>query len=395
MLHIIQTLLAWRRFIFWSGFFSAVAMGVVAFLLPKWYLAGCSVFPPDPNQFGSSSYLQMLQSLQMPMLGPNATGLTPQTIYVDVLQSRRIGEAVIEEFGYKKLYKKSIMAEAIEALHEHTFYSVLENGLLKIGFEDKDPERAAAVTNRYIALLDEFVQELNITKAGKTKEFFAAQMEVHARDLRDAEESLRQYQEDNKALQLDAQVSKAIEVMSTLSADAIALEVDLELLRQYASQNSQEYIRKKKRYDEVIRQLQKFENASNRDKEDVVRGFFPTFDTVPETKLEMARRMRRVMVEEKVHALLIEEFERLSIEEARDIPTVQVLDRASVPEMKNRPKRAIIAAAGGVAGIVWASLIALFVSVWREEGERSQALRSVVQPVLSDLKNPFRRRRGK
>jgi len=393
MLFIIHTLIRWRRSILLSGLIAGVAMLGISFLLPKWYTASSSIFPPETNQFGSSSYVQMMQALQAPIVGPTASGLTPSTIYIDILKSRRVGELVLEEFNLAKVYKIKVKSEALEALHKHTFYTLVDNGLLTISFEDRDPQRAADVANRYVALLDEFNQEVNITKASRTKDFIAKQIDVHAEDLRDAEESLRIFEEQNNTLELDSQVQRAIEVVSALTADAIALEVDLELLRQYASQNSQEYIRKKKRYDEIVRQLRKFESANERDEVDVVRAFFPTFDSVPEMKLELARRMRRVLVEEKVYALLIEEHEKSSIEEARDTPTVHVLDYASVPDLKSRPKRAIVALAGGVAGVAWSSFMALFLTIWREDSSRGSSLRGVVQPLLSDFTRIFRRRR--
>jgi tyrosine-protein kinase Etk/Wzc len=394
MLFILQTLIQWRRFIVIAGFLTAVVTAGVTLLLPKWYTASSSVFPPETNQFGSmSSYTQMMQSLQMPILGPTASGLTPSTIYIDILKSRRVGERLLDEFDLKTVWKSELTSDALEILHKHTFYSLVDNGLLTISYEDKDPERAAAVTNRYVDLLDEFNQELNVTRAGKTREFISRQMELHATDLRDAEEALREFQEENKTLELTTQVGMAIEVVSSLTADAIALEVDLELLREYASVNSQEYIRKKKKYDEILQQLRTFETDSARSEGDVVRSYFPTFDAVPELKLELARLTRRVMVEEKVHALLIEEYEKSSIEEARDTPTVQVLDRADVPELKSRPKRAMITLIGGVAGVAWSSFLAIFVTVWREDSGRGSSLRRVIQPVLSDFGRPFRRKR--
>lgn len=395
MLSILQTLLKWRRFILLAGFGSAVVMAIVSMLLPKWYMAASSVFPPETDQYGTGAFSQVLQSLQMPMLGPTASGMTPATIYVDILKSRLVGEKVISEFNLKEVYKTDLATDALEVLHSHTFFALLENGLLTISFEDRDPQRAANVTNRMVELLDEFNQQLNITRAAKTKDFVAEQIELHSLDLAEAEDSLRGFQEQNKALHLDSQVEKSIEVVSSLTADAIGLEVDLEILRQYASQNSQEYLRKKKRYDEVLRQLQKFEIASTRQDVDIVRGFFPTFDTVPEVSLELARRIRRVKVEEKVYEFLVAEYEKSRIEEARDTPTVEVLDVAQAPERKSRPKRAFITLAGGVAGIGWSSLLVLFMTVWREDSRSSVALRSLLQPLVADVTGFFRRLRRK
>jgi len=165
-------------------------------------------------------------------------------------------------------------------------------------------------------------------------------------------------------------------------------------LRQYTSKSSQEYVRKKKRYDEILKQLLKFKVKSARDDSDFLRSYFPTFDEIPEVSLEMARRLRRVKVEEKVHALLIEEYERARIEEARDTPTVQVLDEADVPEIRSRPKRTVLVLVAGVVGVGWSSLLVIFLTVWREDTQRASVLHSVLQPLINDIRKIFRKKRS-
>ncbi len=394
MLFILHTLIRARWLIILAGLGSAIIMAVVSFLLPVWFTATSSVFPPEPNQFGAAGQIQLAQALQMPVMGPNAAGMIPSSIYVDILNSRRVGERIIDEFNLREVYGIPITSKTLERLQSHTFFELVENGLLRISVEDRDPQRAADLTNRFIELLDDFNKQLNITRASRTKEFIEEQMERTKKDLRVVEEELRDFQEKHKALELGSQVQQSLSVASGLTADAIALEIDLELLRQYASQNSQEYIRKKKRYDEIIRQLRKIGASSERDEDDIIRAFFPTLERVPELQLELARLTRRVVVEETVYGLLVEEFEKSSIEEARDTPTVQVLDEAKVPELKSRPKRGIIAVAGGVAGVGWSSLLALWLAVWRDEKGRGAAVRAVIEPVLADFRRPFRRKRS-
>ena len=392
MLFILQTLIRWRKLIILSGLGAAVVMGVISFLLPKWYMAAASVFPPEPDQFGSSARRLMAQTLQVPMLGPNAIGIKPATIYVDILQSRRVSKQIIDEFSFMEVYKIDRMTETLEELQSHSSYTVLDNGLLKVGFEDKDPERAAAVTNRFVELLDDFNRQLNVTRASRTKEFIANQIEMRSEDLRKAEEDLTSFQKTHQTLDIDLQLGSVIDIVSTLSADAIALEVELQVLRQYASQNSQEYLRKKNRYDEITRQLQKFKVAETREGEDLVRSYLPTLDTVPERGLEMARRIRTVKIEEKVLELLIEQYERARIDEARDVPTVQILDTATVPEIKSRPKRKVLILVGGLVGIGWSSLSVLFLTVWRQENESSTMIRSLFGPLMSDFNRILRRK---
>lgn len=392
MLFILRTLVQKRKLILWTGFLTAVVMAGVSLILPIWYQADTSVFPPEPNQYGTAS-TELLAALQVPVLGPSAVGVSPSTIYMDILRSRRVGQRIIAEFNLKEVFNKEVTSKALDVLHKRTNYELVENGLLILRYEDRNPERAAAIANRYIELLDEFNRQLNVTRASKTRQFIEGQIDLHAAELQAAEEALRQFQEEHEALELDAQIASVINVVSTLTADAIALEVDMEILRQYTSTNSQEYVRNKKRYDEILRQLEKFKIGSTRSDKDLVRSYFPTFERIPEVSLELARRIRRVQVEEKVYGLLVEEYEKSRIEEARDTPTVQILDPATVPEIKSRPKRTFLVIVAAVIGTGWSALMVLFVAAWREEGPQGEALKAVLGPFLSDLGRPFRRKR--
>jgi uncharacterized protein involved in exopolysaccharide biosynthesis len=390
MLFIVRILIRWRKSIILAGLLTAAAMVGVSFLLPKWYTASSTVFPPEPNTM-MGAYADMMQSLQLPVLGPNAIGQDPKSIYVDVLKSRRIGQQIIDEFDFRSVYGTGMLSSTLGELHSHAVFSLHENGLLHIQFEDKDPERAAAVVNRWVSLLDSYNTQANITRASKTKKFISGQLESRRRALREAEEELRVFQQENQALEMDEQVGASIEIVSELTAQAIALEVELEILRQYTSTSSQEYVRKKREYDELLDQLKKFKIHSTRDEEDFVRSFFPTFDTLPTVSLEMARRMRAVKIEEKVFELLVKEYEVARIEEARDVSTVQVLDLATPPEMRSRPKRKVLAILGGIAGIGWSSLLALIVTIWREENGRGRAIRDAFEPVSRDFGRVFRK----
>ena len=393
MLFIVRTIVQWRRFILAAGLITAAVAAVVSFLLPTWYTANTSVFPPETGG-PMSGYAQLLQqTLQIPIVTPSAGGARPGTIYIDILLSRSVGEKLVEEFDLKNVYKTEFMTDAIEALHSHTFFSLLENGLLKVSFEDRSPERAAAIANRYVNLLDEFNRNLNVTRASRTREFVAGQLEIHEGKLREAEEDLRKFQEEHQALELDQQTTSAIDIVASLTAQAVAMEIDLDILQQYASQSSEEYIRKKKQYDEILGQLQKFKADSTRSDTDFVRSYFPSFDRLPELGLELARRLRRLKIEEAVYRLLVEEYQKARIEEARDTPTVQVLDTANPPELRSRPKRKMIVIFGGIVGLGWSTLFSVFLSGWREDRYKARALSGLFGPIGSDLKRTFRFRK--
>ena len=390
MLFLIKTLVAWRRFIIGAGLVMAVAAAGFSLLLPKWYRASASIFPPDAGGV-SPLYAEVVQSLSMPLIGGLGSGSAPETIYVDMLKSRRIGEQIIEEYGLMKVYDEDLIERALGALAGHSGFTILVNGVIIVSFEDREPERAAKIANRMVELLDEFNQELNITRAQRTKDFVQRQMIERKVELEAAETALRDFQQENNALVLDDQLRSAMEIITALTAQAISLETQLEILAHYTSKNSHEYDRLEREYKEVVAQLTRLKIKDESEDEDVVRAFIPTLETVPQLALELMRLERDVEIEATIYTMLVKEYEKARIDEARDTPTLQVMDVASVPNLRSRPKRKVFVLFGGLVGIGWSALLALFLTAWREEKSGVVAIREVLSPIAKDFARLRRR----
>ena len=54
------------------------------------------------------------------------------------------------------------------------------------------------------------------------------------------------------------------------------------------------------------------------------------------------RLQRELEIQTELFKFLTMEYEEAKIEEAKDIPTVQVLDVAKVPERKSKPRRVLL-----------------------------------------------------
>ncbi len=106
------------------------------------------------------------------------------------------------------------------------------------------------------------------------------------------------------------------------------------------------------------------------------------FDKTPNTSLQYMDAVRSVKYQEAVWEILAKQFEMAKLDEAKDFPLIQVLDQATPPEKKSKPKRSLI--------VLLATLVAFFLAVlWAfiresllrvkqqpEQVERMQALRN-------------------
>lgn len=392
MMFFFQTLIRWRRFIAACGLAGAVVMAGVSFVLPQWFTASTSIFPPEPTMM-AMPYAELVQQLSAPLLGPVASGAAPETIYIEMLKSRSVGEQVIAEFDLMKRYKAKRIEDALDELQSHMGFTLLENGLLILTFEDRDPERAAAIANRLVELLDETTRNLKVSRAGRTRDFVERQLKEREQMLAAAETALKEFQQKHNTVDLDEQLRSAMDIVTSLSARAITLESEMDIMRHYTSENSEEYQRKQTEYDEVVKQLRKLKVTPKSSDEDLVRSFIPKLHDVPDVALRYLRLRRAVEVQTNVYTMLVAEYEKSRIEEARDTPVVQVLDKAQAPSLRSRPKRKILVIVGALLGLGWSSVVALFRTAWYEDRGHATVVRDLTRPLADDFARLRRRRK--
>ncbi|HSC69778.1 MAG TPA: GNVR domain-containing protein, partial [Candidatus Methylomirabilis sp.] len=100
------------------------------------------------------------------------------------------------------------------------------------------------------------------------------------------------------------------------------------------------------------------------------REFQVPFTMVPELGMELIRLTREVRIQETVFQLLTAQLEQAKIAEARDTPTVQILDRAGPADRPSKPTTSLNMAIAGVLGL----LLSLFLAFFLEHLERMRRL---------------------
>ncbi|HXS10273.1 MAG TPA: GNVR domain-containing protein [Candidatus Krumholzibacteria bacterium] len=394
MLFFFRTLIQWRKFILLSGLASAVLLGAISFILPSWYKTNTIIFPPE--QTSTMPYAALMQQLSAPLLGTiagSAGGVAPGTIYIEMMKSRTVCEQIIEEFGLMKRYNARNIEEAMDTLHSHLGFTLQDNGLLFMTVEDRDPQRAADMANRMVALLDQTTRKLKETSAARTAEFVHRQLLEREVMLAQAEDSLKHFQQAHNTVNMEEQLKSAMDIVTTLSSRAIALETEMQIMTHYTSPNSEEYQRKQTEYNEVLVQLRKLKaDTKGSNNHDTVRSFIPTLQDVPEQALQYLRLRREVEIQNTVFTMLNSEYEKARIEEARDTPVVQVLDPAEKPNLRYRPQRKVFAIVGGLLGLGWSTVVALFRTAWSYNLSQTAVVRELATPVARDFSRLRRRR---
>lgn len=337
----------------------AILAAIISLILPVRYTATTILLPP---QQGSSSMSSLLAS-QLGSLGSFAMlagggsfGLkNPNDMYVGMLKSNTVEDAMITDFGLMAEYHKRYLSVARKKLESYvTIEGDTKDGLIRISVEDHDPKRAAQLANGYVDEYRKLSAGLAITEAAQRRKFFGDQLEQAKNQLADAEEALKRTEQSTGMIQLDSQARALIESAAALRAQITAKEVQIQGMSAYATGDNSELVQAQQELDSLRSQLAKLGGSEeNPDSLILSKG------QVPQAGLEYVRKLRDVKYYETIFDILARQFELAKLDEAKEGALVQVVDPAIVPDRKSFPKRMVIVAVATLAGLFLGILTAL------------------------------------
>jgi uncharacterized protein involved in exopolysaccharide biosynthesis len=369
MLDLLRILLRWRRpLLVWTALAALVAAGVTFVLVPRYYSQASILPPPENPSYGALSTL--LQQYQVPVPGGTATPFLP-TLYASIVRSRRMAVQVLDEFKLRPVLGGSTEQEDVEALQKRTFLKYTDEGILLVGYEDTDRQRAADVTNAFVRHLDEFIQQANADRAGDTRTFIEQQVERCGRDLALAEEKLRDFQLQHRAIAIDTQTQGTIEIAGEIQGKILAAELELGVLQEHALPSSPEVRRKQEelrvlrdRYRQLVGSEPTHATATGPEEQ-----LFPRFEDVPDLALQYMRLLREVKVQTTVYTTLLEQMAQAHVEEQKHTHVLTVLDWAVPSQVRVFPRRTRIVLVSALAAFAWVTIVAVCVEKLRERRE--------------------------
>ena len=339
--------------------FAAIVLSVVCSLLkPDIYTATARLLPPQQPTPGLSGLLLQGGGPLGDLAGSFFGGKSSSELYVGILESRSVADKIINKFDLKKLYEQESLEKTYKLLAKTTNITVSrKTQIISISVDDPDPKRAADMANTYVEALDRINRTVNITEGHRKRVFLEERLKKVKEDVVRAEVSLKTFQEKHKLVAIDEQAKAAIEGAATIKGEIIAAQTELEVLKQFGTERQNEAVMLRSKIKELQNQLNKIEvgNPNNE-----IKDFNIPFKDFPALGMQLARLMREAKIQEEVFKLITTQHELAKIEEAKDVNTIQVLDRAVAPDTRSSPRRRLIVMLSTVAAFILAILLAFF-----------------------------------
>lgn len=335
----------WKLLIFGPLLAGLTALSI-AFVIPPTFTATAVILPPQQQQSAAAAALQSLGALAG--VAGGAAGIkNPADQYVALMKSTRVSDRIIDAFGLMEVYQADFREDARKALANNVNIAAgKQDGLIRIEVDDRDPQRAAAMANRYVEELRTLMNELAVTEAQQRRRFFEEKLAEARERLTQAQTALQASGINEGALR--AEPRAAADRYASLRAQVTAAEVRLQAMRAYLTEQAPEFQRALAELTALRQQLARAE-ADNA--QAAVGGYIDLY--------------RDFKYAETLFDLFARQYELARVDESREGHLVQVVDAAQPPERKSKPKRALVAVLTTLVTGFVLMLAVLVRSAWR------------------------------
>ena len=371
-----------RRRVLRLAMFASLITLIIGLLTPNTYRSTTRLMPPD-NQSGSSlaAMANMVSRVgggdlgffAGTLLGMQSTGAR----FIGVLQSRTAQERLVDQFDLTMVYGHPWLRfriqkeDAYKQLEYNTeVFEDRKSGIISISVTDHDPKRAAAMANGYVEQLNRLIAGLSTSTAGRERQFLEQRLTEVKKDLDEAARQLSEFSSQNTTLDPKEQGRAMVEAAATLQGELIAAQSQLRGLETIYTANNVRVRSLQARIAELKKQLGNVSgntNAGAFSPTDAANSDmpFPSIRQLPLLGSTYADLFRRAKIEETIYQVLTQQYELAKVQEAKEIPTVRVLDTANLPRKKWGPHRVLLAIMGAMVGLLFGCAWVIGTDHWR------------------------------
>lgn len=338
----------WRLLVLGPIVIGAAAFGAT-YLIKPIYTARMLFLPPQQQQSSAASALASLGSLGSlaNLTGAGSALRNPIDQYLTLLQTNAVADKLIERFKLMEVYDADLRADAYRILRENVRVSAgKRDGIITVEVDDSDPRRAADIANHHAEELRALTSALALTEAQQRRVFFEQLLAKAREDLKTAQLALQRSGFTQGVLR--AEPRAAAEGYAKLKAESAAADIRLQALRSGLAESTPEVQRQMTVVTALRSQLAGAE-ASPPDKGDP--GYISAY--------------RDFKYREALFELFGRQYEAARVDESREGSLIQVVDRATPPERKSRPKRALTALSAALLSLLAFSIIVIVRDGWR------------------------------
>ena len=332
--------------------------------LPVRYTATTKIMPPQPTQSTASMMMSQLTGLGGGTLAAVAGGglglKNPNDIYIGLLNSRTVADAVIRKFNMQQVYHAKDMTRTRKKLENYTEILSEKSGLIAVSVTDTDRTRAAEMANTYTDELRNLTKNLAVTEASHRRLFYEDQLKQSKGALLAAALDFQQVQQQKGLIQLDAQARAMIEGQAAMRAQVAEKQVQIQSMLSFSTEQNPQVQLARKELASLQAEQARLEQHST---SPGIAGL--GLGNVPSAGLEYLRAQHELQYQQAMYDILMKQYDAAKLDESKDAAIIQVVEPAIAPDLKSSPKRALLLVFSSLLGF-FIGCVGALVSWWKE-----------------------------
>jgi uncharacterized protein involved in exopolysaccharide biosynthesis len=250
---------------------------------------------------------------------------------------------------------------------------------------DRDPQLVSALAAEYVAALNRVVVNSNTTSAHREHVFLEGRLAEIRQSLEEAEHNFSEFASKNTMIDVQAQGRAIVETAARLEGQFVAAQTQLQGLREIYTDSNTRVRETQARVDELRRQLQKLGGTKDALAAENSGTPYPSIRRLPLLGVTFEDLYRNAKIQETIFETLTRQNELAKVEEAKEVPSVRILDPPEIPENKSFPPRSLIIFLGTVFCAAFGMVWVLGKASW-EETDASDPAKLLAQEIFDTVR---------
>ena len=334
----------WKWFLFAILLFVGILSAMVSFLISNTYKSTAVVMIAPESSSGIGGLTSLLSgksnasSIGSRLLGGSSAS---EDMVFGILNSRTAAIDVINKFNLTEYYgiDDNNIDKTLKAFADDLSFDLNQNNFIEISVINKSPRKSTEIANYFVMLLDSLNNKINSETARNNRKFIEKRYLKNLEDLKSAEDSLYKFQRKYGVIAVPEQLELLYKAAAEIESQQFQKQILVDITSKEFGENSPQYQTALSELNIIKQKVQELKQSSDVSKNS---NIFLPFKELPNISINYLQIYREVEIQSKILEVILPMYEQAKVEEVKNIPTVIVIDKASVPQIKYRPKRSFI-----------------------------------------------------
>ena len=369
LIDIIYPIFKRRKFLIIFCLIITFLVGVVSIFSEKVYNAKSVILPESGkgnNEIGvKAAFLE-----QYGISGLGGASSTPSAVFGAILKSNELAWDVLNHYDYyfilgitqyndKKILAK-VFADGVKVSESKNDPSI------SISMQSNNSVFAADIANSYVQALDEYNLKNSYTSTQRLREYIENRLSVAEEELDKAQNELREFQEQNKAISISKQTESTLQVLAEMESQKVNLELLKASKEKFRNNPAMEIEQINAQIEAINKNIKRLTYSEEpqvpieHTKESVVEFYIP-LTRIPSLNYDESKLLLKVKAKTSVITMLTTQLEQTKLDETKDMPTINTMEWAVPPKFEIKPNMKLNVVLGFTVSIFLGIFIIFFI----------------------------------